>query len=266
MKTISFIKVTVAMILMSFATASFAQDSYRAAIKKFQETSSTSVEKVKKKMVPGMATMAVSMYGYSQEEASQLAEKFCEEKLMESVLDWMESSLKPIVSEEDLNNVSAFYATKEGALALEHSEAYNNEEGKQKMVAQMVPDFLKIAQGKKTGKVKSEVPSDYAKLFHDYYELTHLDEIIKTAFGSSLNGTGDAEYEKKVTEYIENNIETVMANLGYPTVTKEDLACLITFFKTDSGKRVSEGVVVMMSKLMEFAQTIVLDFAEYAKK
>ena len=267
MRKMGLTRVIVFLMALFMSVSSYAEDSYREALRQFTELSHVSSSMAQEKMVPSLAGVAMAMYGYSMEEASILSEKFCSENLMNWVLDYMEESFKGIASESDIKAACSFYTTSRGAVALAHSESYNNQEAQQKMMLKMLPDIMKLAEGKKVDKVKSDAPSSYAKLFHKYFVNSGLQEIFAGMMENMKRGKEeDVDYDKRYHSYMEENMETIVMDAGYPTVTEEDLQALIDFTDTDSGKNISKATVNMANNAVTFGTNLIQAFSEYVEK
>lgn len=243
----------------------FAEDSYRALLKQMMEASGNLVQG-KDKVVESFSPLMMKL-GSSESAAKDFAAKFYEEDFLNDALDWMETSFKPSVSEGDLKSALAFFTSPAGQLAQEHSKTYNSEDAQKRMMAKMLPDLMKMATGEKVGTVESSAPKDYQKLFRDYYKLSGLEKSMSVLTEQIVNMTGgeDQKLKSLLVGYFDKNLETLLMDGGYPTVTKEDLTNLVNFFKSASGKKVSEANAKVLKSAMQFGLSEVMKFQMKAR-
>lgn len=256
---------TVALLLGSVSSV-FAEDSYRQLLEKANETAGGLVQK-KEKFVDAFSKIAVKE-GCSMEEARQLTAEYYDEVFLNEAYEWVESIYKPLVSEGDLQNMVAFFSSPKGKLAKEHGDAYDSEASQQQMMARMYPDLAKLAVGEKVGKISSSAPKSYQKLFHEYYKTSgvekSMDGIVRQII--AVASQNDNKLTKSLSSYFSDNIEVLVMDCGYPTVTEEDLTALVEYFKSDSGKKISAANASALDGAVKFAVSSAMKFQMNVKE
>lgn len=254
-----------ALLLLAGAFSSYA-DSYRDALVKLNETAGGLVQK-KDKFVKAFSGLAIKE-GCSAEEAEKLAGEFYDSVFVAEAYDRVESIYRPLVSESDLQATIAFFSSPAAKVAKEHSEVYESEAAQQRMMTKMYPDLVKLATGEKTGKVTSVAPKSYQKLFHEYYKASgqekSMDGVVKQIV--TLSSGGDEKLTKSITNYFTENIEVLVMDCGYPTVTEEDLSALSGYFKSDAGKRLSAGNSAVLKDAVKFGVAEAMKFGMMVKE
>ncbi len=253
-------------VLFSGVLSCFAQDSYRETIKQLAEVSGGVIDS-KEKIVTSFSPILISM-GYADSTAKRLSAEYYDEVFINDVLDWMESVYKPLTSEADLKNAIEFYTSPAGKLAEEHSKIYADEKAQQGMMSKMMPDLTKIAMGEKTGKVESAAPKAYQKVFHEYSKLSGMEKSMDIMVSQMLNlmGGNNEKLTKSLSDYFSANLETLMMDLGYPTMTEADLNAYVNFFKTNSGKKISAANSEIIKGAVKFGLSEAIKFQMMGKE
>lgn len=247
------------------ALSCFAEDSYRDLLVKLSKVND--VSNGKEKIVNAFVPMMVEM-GSSEEFAKQYVNAYYDSVFYKDCIDLMESVYKPLVTEQDLKNALAYYTSPEGTEALQHSKIYNDQDALQNVLARMYPDLMKLGMGEKVGKISSSTPKDYQKAFHEYYKVSGLNSSMETMCSQIINmSEGVDEKGKKIlNDYFSKNIETLIMDCGYPTMTKENLSSLTTFFKSPSGKKSSSANSNFLKEAMTFGISATMKFQTKARE
>lgn len=245
--------------LMSGLFSCFAEDSYRQLLE--QALLSTNGVQSKEKVMKTFAPILIKA-GCPEKLAMEKAGKFYDEVFYNDVLDWMESTYKPIASEDDLKAALAFYNSPEGKLSLEHSKVYSGEEFSSQAMTKMYPDIVKIVMGEKPDKLKSSLPSSYQKLFQEYYKLagfeTSMGMMVEQII-SLVSGEND-KYDKQLVKYFKDGMWVLLMDGGYPTVTEDDLKSLVNFYKSPAGKKISEVNTEVLRGAVKFGVSEAMKF------
>lgn len=253
-------------VLFSGVFSCFAQDSYRQTIEQLAKVSGGVVDS-KEKIVASFSPILISM-GYADSTAKRVAAEYYDEVFYKDVLDWMESVYKPLTSEADLKSAIEFFTSPAGKLAEEHSKIYADEKAQQGMMTKMMPDITKIAMGEKAGKVESDAPKGYQKVFHEYCKLSGMEKSMDVMVSQMLNlmGGNNEKLTKSLSDYFATNLETLMMDLGYPTITEEDLNTYVNFFKTNSGKKISAANSEIIKGAVKFGLSEAIKFQMMGKE
>ncbi len=251
------------LLLLAFLTSGlfscFAENSYRQLLEQVVQLSNGMQNK--EKLVKSFSPLLIKS-GCPEELAKERAAKFYDEVFYNDVLDWMESTYKPIASEADLKSAIAFYNSPEGKLSLEHSKVYSGEEFTSQALTKMYPDIVKIVMGEKPDKVKSSLPASYQKVFQEYYKLSGFENSIGVMIDQviSLSSGEDDKYNKQLTKYLRDNMWIMLMDGGYPTVTEEDLVSMVKFYKSESGKKISEVNAEVLRGAVKFGVSEAMKF------
>lgn len=264
---------TVAVSLFGCSLQVFAGDSYRDVLKEYVEVFDSETFR-KEELAPEFTQLALQM-GFDSSAADSLTNAFFDQKFTDETLDWLEGEHKPYVSEEDMKFALNFFDSEKGKLAVEHSKTYGDDQTVNKLTQQIMPGVMNLISGGKASKVESSVPKGYGKLFHEYYKKSGLSEnmdvMVKQMFALVLGAAGgeDKELEKlkkNLTDYFDKNIEVILMNAGYPTMTQDDLSFWVDFYKTPSGKKFSQVNASMVSDAMSFGMSSVMSFQKFLRE
>lgn len=243
----------------------FAEDTYLQTLKELTEKCSVnSFVQKKDKVVSSFSPLLVKM-GCPEDLAIQRTSKYFDEVLIKDYLDWMLEIYKPVMTEQDMKELIAFYSEGAGKLALEHSAVYDSEESQAMLQEKIYPNVVKLAMGQKAEDIKTSLPKSYQKKFQEYCKFSGLGESINTMIKQvvSLSASQDkdgAEYVKTVMKYLTDNMGTLMMEAGYPTMTEDDFSTLVNFYKSPIGKKLSKVNAIVMKDAVKFGVSAAMKF------
>lgn len=243
----------------------FAEDTYLQTLKELTEKCSVnSFVQKKDKVVSSFSPLLVKM-GCPEDLAIQRTSKYFDEVLIKDYLDWMLEIYKPVMTEQDMKELIAFYSEGAGKLALEHSAVYDSEESQAMLQEKIYPNVVKLAMGQKAEDIKTSLPKSYQKKFQEYCKISGLGESINTMIKQvvSLSASQDkdgAEYVKTVMKYLTDNMGTLMMEAGYPTMTEDDFSTLVNFYKSPIGKKLSKVNAIVMKDAVKFGVSAAMKF------
>lgn len=243
----------------------FAEDTYLQTLKELTEKCSVnSFVQKKDKVVSSFSPLLVKM-GCPEDLAIQRTSKYFDEVLIKDYMDWMLEIYKPVMTEQDMKELIAFYSEGAGKLALEHSAVYDSEESQAMLQEKIYPNVVKLAMGQKAEDIKTSLPKSYQKKFQEYCKISGLGESINTMIKQvvSLSASQDkdgAEYVKTVMKYLTDNMGTLMMEAGYPTMTEDDFSTLVNFYKSPIGKKLSKVNAIVMKDAVKFGVSAAMKF------
>ena len=255
--------ILVSIFLASSVMSCLADDStYRELLLELiQKGDSRNFLQKKEKIVSLYAPLLVSM-GCPEELAMQRSNKFYDEVFYVDMVNWLESVYKQSVTEQDLRAGIAFFSSPAASLATEHSAVYNDDKVQAQSLSKITPDILKIAVGEKPGKISTSLPKSYQKIFREYYKLSGQEESVSVLMKQivSMASIDNEKMSENLVKYLDENMQLLMMESGYPTMTETDLKVLSDFFKTEAGKKFSKTNSEILRNVMKFSMSEVLKF------
>ncbi|MBR0493001.1 MAG: hypothetical protein IJJ83_04500 [Muribaculaceae bacterium] len=236
----------ITLMLMLVAASSYAQDSYREAVKEYM-TALDQFEDAKSKM----STISMIFKRDGQVDIDQLTNRYFDEQLKNELLDYSVSTMASSgITEADLKEMASLLTTPQGKSYKTHIEDMATEFSKfmhepfmvlmekySKQTDEMVPyEPIELWPGFSKGapvQRKAEIDDAYAAKFNSVIMESVIGKSMIDAMKKSVEESPYAsqyddveEYQKSYkegTDRIINSVPTIMLNCAFGILTLEDL-------------------------------------------
>ncbi len=229
--------VVVALILLTSLTAGAQTESYRKAMAAFIESNGVGLKKDGlAHLYSGMTMQAIE--DLSTGEAMDIAEKYMEERFDEDIIDVLYVYFDSLLTEKDLNSLTAMYMSEAGQKALANRDPLDGIE--ERVMEMMSPNLGRALEGSEIQYAKSvDAPKSFCKVWEKYSVLSSrqdvYDNIIK---GVMQYFPIDMEEEgQRVEEYMRKDMPTCDFNAHYESVKEEDLLFYVSVYDSEPGKK-----------------------------
>lgn len=245
------------------------------------------------------------LVGFDEAKMSEYAKKYREEQLEDDLIDYiLRPAFKEKVTIEDLHVLIGMMQNPEGKQYQEHSVALSRKmktpKAQQKIASFIKTTFsyVKINEApidyyseaplpeitirknvtvKKIGSNKgknitltkvSGYDEEYKSLFYECYDTSAVSILLKP-MEKMLAQTSSGLNEKQLgiaMQHIKKNMPSIVFDMAYDILTKQDLQLEIRYHKTDVYKHVLAAMESMSDHLSESAQNWVASYVNWLKK
>ena len=247
----------IAMLVMLVAASSYAQDSYREALKEYYSLNGglSSLDQV------SSALKQSSMFLFKSDglDLGRLTDRYVKEGLTEYLVNSMLPKIKELgVSEEELRATSSLLATPEGKTYTEHSGQLT-EALKSELIGILSEKISKIENGEFPDPIqpKAGIDAEYIEKYMNVME-SNYSKIMQQTYDSYISYyTGFTEklgmkMPADVTEKMENLKAWMVANL--PTMTMNCAYGVLTLDDIDFAAKLTSGST--FNKLQGIVSTV----------
>lgn len=237
MKKIRFL---IALLLMLVAASSYAQDSYRDAIKDY-----LSVLGPADQMKTALHEMNEAFFVPSSNvDIGLLTERYFKEVFMDQMTDMFEPMMKERnVTEADLRTINAMVATPEFQTFLAHQNEWNE---KLTQISDECMSLLKDGDEPENIQVNPDIDAGYAAKFQKMWKESGIQEKPMGLYDglsfSEITGeiTGEMAKLGKYKAWLDDNLGTIALNAAYGTLTLEDFDCGMKLYTNESFRKITD--------------------------
>ena len=254
-------RLLITLLVIMVAGSSYAQDSYRDAVRSYLALSKKSTAE---KMLTALKQLNPVLFEYNESvDFDQMAARYINEQFSEDMTDMMVEVVSETITEGDLRKVIAFMSTTEGESLRVHTSEWGEVFGKDAQEAIQQP-LISAMAGIPVAPVlaDSDIPEEYAEKFMRFFDNSHGAEQFMSSFNQGLAMSG-GDVPDGFQDWLSDNVSTIAMNSAYGILTTADLDYSAKLFNYEYYRRVFDAMSFFNDNLMLVGAVCTLNYADW---
>lgn len=199
--------------------------------------------------------------------AKDLAKRYSEEQYYDDIIAIFAPYYQAQVSMEDLKIIQQYYKRQEVQDALLRA---NSISGEDKLIADAMKTAVAAIMEDKTPEnfpIPDGCTETYQQHFLKFIEKSHIMTTINN-LTTQLGAMDKSENSrlKKLMDFLSDNMQAIVLNAYYPTITEKDLQVLYELFSTPEYEKIAVVTNNITSDFQQIKQNINLKYSQWLEK